>query len=296
MADRIRAIWASRRTDLVDEAQVLKTQIEKAEAHIKHLDNLLTKPARPLTRQTEARYITQLGEAESALDALLEKQKAQSGREDPERVVPNFYYVLSHLPAEYKKLDSEHQKKMIRKVVKAIKLNLVSPHLFLLHIEWEDGVAARPDVALIWRGTMSNTNEAWSEEEDDALAVLYPEASQLELMKAFPRFSWYRICDRATEHKILRTLPRQGRAPVNTYHRTMTYQDLYSVAGLVQEPDEKERLQEIASELAKETLRGELSAHWWLPLDEISYINDFADMENYLNGGSISDGSIGKKT
>jgi hypothetical protein len=93
MADRIKAIWESHKTGLVDEAQVLKTQIEKAEAQIKHLDNLLTNPARPLSKQTEARYITQLGEAESALDALLEKQKAQSGREDPERVVPNFYYV-----------------------------------------------------------------------------------------------------------------------------------------------------------------------------------------------------------
>jgi DNA invertase Pin-like site-specific DNA recombinase/predicted nucleic acid-binding OB-fold protein len=292
MADRIRVIWASRKTDLVDEAQVLKTQIEKAEAHIKQLDNLLTRPARPLSKQTEARYITQLGEAESALDALLEKQKAQSGREDPERVVPNFYYVLSHLPVEYKKLDSEHQKKMIRKVVKAIKLNLVSAHLFLLNIEWEDGVAARPDVALIWRGTMPNTNEAWSEEEDSALMALYPEASQLELMKAFPRFSWYRICDRGMEHGIRRILPRQGRAQVNQYHRTMTYQDLYAVARLVQEPDEKERMQEIANELAKETLRGELSAHWWLPLDEISYISDSDDMEDFLNGGSIQDGLL----
>ncbi|MBV9706138.1 MAG: hypothetical protein JO125_01865, partial [Chloroflexi bacterium] len=106
--------------------------------------------------------------------------------------MPNFYYVLSHLPVEYKKLDSEHQKKMIRKVIKEIKLNIVSSHLFLLHIEWEDGIAARPDVALIWRGTMSNTNEAWSAEEDDSLAAMYPKASQIELMKAFPRFSWYR--------------------------------------------------------------------------------------------------------
>src|SRR5260370_5689146 len=121
---------------------------------------------------------------------------------------------------------------MIRKVIKSIRLNLVSPHLFLLHIEWEDGVAARPDVALIWRGTMPNTNDAWSEEEDEALMTLYPEASQLELMEAFPRFSWYRICDRGMEHGIRRILPRQGRAPVNQYHRTMTYQDLYAVARL----------------------------------------------------------------
>lgn len=53
----------------------------------------------------------------------------------------------------------------------------------------------------------------------------------------------------------------------------------------------KERMQEIANELAKETLRGELSAHWWLPLDEISYISDFGAMEDMLNGHSLEDGS-----
>ena len=290
IADRIRAVWDSRKTDLVDEAQVLQTQIEKAQAHIAQLDNLLTKPARPLSQKTEARYIEQLAEAEISLEILLEKQKVQSERESPERVVPNFYYVLSHLPTEYKKLDSEHQKKMIRKVIKSIRLNLVSPHLFLLHIEWEDGVAARPDVALIWRGTMNNTNEAWSQEEDGLLAALYPEASQLEVMKAFPRFPWSRICNRACVHKIIRTLPPQGRARINVYHRTMTYQDLDAVAALVQEPEKKERMREIANELARGTLRGELSAHWWLPLDEISYISDFEGIEDVLNGEGMEDG------
>ncbi len=69
----------------------------------------------------------------------------------------------------------------------------------------------------------------------------------------------------------------QGRARINLYHRTVSWQDLEAVAGLVQEPEEKKRMQEIANELAKGTLRGELSAHWWLPLDEISYITAFDD-------------------
>ncbi|BCL81112.1 recombinase family protein [Ktedonobacteria bacterium brp13] len=288
ISDRIKSFWESQKTDLIGESQLLKTQIEKAEAHIKHLDNLLTNPARPLSKQTEARYITQLAEAEFALENLSKKQKAQGEKEDPERVIPNFYYVLSHLPVEYKKLGSEHQKKMIRKVIKEIKLNIVSNHLLLLHIEWENGIAIRPDVALIWRGAMPNTNEAWTPEEDALLLSIYSTGSQIELMRAFPRFSWYRIYDRAKAHGIRRTLPRQGRALINVYHRTMTYQDLESVANLVDEPEQKERMQEIANELAKSTLRGELSSHWWLPLDEISY---FDIDENYFNGESIPDGS-----
>ncbi|WP_040442409.1 recombinase family protein [Ktedonobacter racemifer] len=288
ISNRIKSFWESQKTDLVGESQLLKTQIEKAEAQIKHLDNLLTNPARPLSKQTEGRYITQLAEAEFSLENLLKKQKTQSEKEDPERVIPNFYYVLSHLPVEYKKLDTEQQKKMIRKVIREIKLNIVSSHLLLLHIEWEAGIALHPDVALIWRGTMPNTNDAWTPEEDALLFSLYPVASQTELMSAFPRFSWYRICDRAIEHGIRRAIPRQGRAHVNVYHRTMSWQDLESVANLVDEPEQKERMQEIANELAKSTLRGELSAHWWLPLDEISYLD--ID-EGYFNGDSNPDGS-----
>jgi hypothetical protein len=225
--------------------------------------------------------------------SLSQDEEALERRENPSAFSRReSQYVLSHLPAEYKKLDSEQQKKMIRKVVKGIKLNNVSAHLFLLHIEWEDGVAARPDVALIWRGSMANTNEAWSKEEEKTLFAMYPEASQIELMKTFSRFSWYRICDHAKENGIYRNRAVTNTGPwrTNPYHRTMSYQDLEAVASLVKKPDEQKRMQGMANELAKATMRGELSAHWWLPLDEISYLSDFDDMD-YLNGGSIQDGS-----
>ncbi len=61
-------------------------------------------------------------------------------------------------------------------------------------------------------------------------------------------------------------------------------------ANLVQKQEEQERMQEIANELAERALRGKLSAHWWLPLDEISYLTIFDEMD-LLNGGSIPYGS-----
>ncbi|GCE27422.1 hypothetical protein KDA_29060 [Dictyobacter alpinus] len=283
MSERIRVLWENQKTDLVDEVRLFNEQIGRAEAHIEHLDNLLTNPARPLSKQTEARYIDQLVGAEIALKNILKKQKAQNEKEDPETVIPNFYYILSHLPTDYRKLDSEYQKKMIRKVIKEIKLNIISPHLFLLNIIWENGIATSPDVALIWRGAMPNTNDAWTPEEDNLLRSLYPTASQIELMKAFPRFSWYRIYDRAKLYSTRRALPRQGRALVNIYHRTVTYEDLESVADLVSTPQEKEQVQEITNTLAKSTLRGELTAYWWLASDKISY-------SDFLNDGSNLDG------
>ena len=61
--------------------------------------------------------IAQLAEAETALENLQKKQEVQREQEDPERIIPNFYDILSHLLTEYRKLSSEHQKRMIRKVI-----------------------------------------------------------------------------------------------------------------------------------------------------------------------------------
>ncbi len=287
MADRLKAMWQARKEmGIVDEATVLQTQIEKAEAEIARLDTLITKPARPLSKKTEARYIKQLTEAEIALENLLNKQKQRSDHEDPERIIPSFYYVLSHLPTEYPKLNSEHQKRMIRKVIKEIKLKKVSEHLLLLHIEWEDGVAARPDVALIWRGSsLGGPTEELSEAEANTLKELYPVGSQLEIMQAFPLLSWASIKHHAWKLGVDdRIHIRKGRIRVNPYHRTMTYQDLRAVTTLVERPYEQERMQEVANMLSGETKRGEISAHWWLSPDEISYL-DFEEEDFYDNSG-----------
>jgi hypothetical protein len=39
----------------------------------------------------------------------------------------------------------------------------------------------------------------------------------------------------------------------------------------VESDEEKARVCQVANELAKRTMRGSLSAHWWLPLDMVSY-------------------------
>lgn len=124
MVEGVKAFWESRKTEEVDAAQVLRQQIKKARDQIARLDGLLTNPARPLSKATEERYLAMLNEAEADLTQLQRKLVEQQEIEEPQSIISNFYYVLSHLPTEYKKLDSEHQKKMIRKVIKSIRLNL----------------------------------------------------------------------------------------------------------------------------------------------------------------------------
>jgi hypothetical protein len=64
------------------------------------------------------------------------------------------------------------------------------------------------------------------------------------------------------------------------YHRTMRYDDLTAAEQLVQEEEEKERIRYIVNRLAQQTMRGSVSAHWFLPLDSISYAGLGAALED----------------
>lgn len=270
MVERIKAFWESRKTDEVDEGKVLKEQIRKAQEQIDRLDMLLTKPARPLTQATEERYLARLSEAEADLARLQKKQTEWQEVEEPESIIPNFYYVLAHLPTEYKKLSIEGQKKMMRIVAKEVKLDMLSAHLFRLTIFWENGIAVRPDVALLWRGITPNNSEAWSEEEDEIMRSYYPDKPQIEIMQALPRWAWNRILERAQDLHIRRNVSHNGPHPFNSYHRTVRYADVTAAMQLVQGEEEKERVRFLVNELAQQTMRGSMSVHWFLPLDRMS--------------------------
>jgi len=184
------------------------------------------------------------------------------------------------LPTEYKKLSIEGQKKMIRIVAKEVKLDMLSAHLFRLYIVWENGIAVRPDVALLWRGVTPNNSEAWSEKEDEIMRSYYPDKPQIEVMQALPRWAWNRILERAQDLHIRRNVSHTGPHPFNSYHRTVRYNDITAAAGLVQGEEEKERIRYIVNRLAQQTMRGSVSAHWFLPLDRISLAGIGAALDN----------------
>jgi hypothetical protein len=48
------------------------------------------------------------------------------------------------------------------------------------------------------------------------------------------------------------------------------YADITAAMQLVQGEEEKERVRFLVNELAQQTMRGRMSAHWFLPLDRIS--------------------------
>jgi len=286
MADRIKAAWERRKSDSQDEAQSLKIQIERADAQIVRLDKLLTDPAVPLSPDTERRYLSKLQEAETHRAQLRAKQARQ--QQDLVDVIPNFHFVLSHLVMEYKSLSLEGQKRLARQVIQEIKLNIISPHVLLLHVTWQTGIAACPDVALIWRGSSSNVAEDWTDEEDEIVRRLYPKSSQLEIMEAFPNRAWSRICNRGHDLGIKRQVRHAGPHRFNRFHRTLCFNDLDAIAHLVD--GEEERLRDVVDRLARHTERGELTAHWWLSLEQVSLAESTGD-EDKLFLTSVAYGS-----
>jgi hypothetical protein len=123
----------------------------------------------------------------------------------------NFYYVLAHLQTELLKQSIDVQKQMIIRLVKQVTVNNISPHLFRLYIIWQDSIATRPDVALIWRGIALKDLGGWSEEEDFIIRTLSPKSPQLEIMRSLPRRSFTIIRERAAVLGIAREVERFGR-------------------------------------------------------------------------------------
>jgi hypothetical protein len=278
ISERIKSYWAQRQSNTINEAQILKTQVEHAEAQIRRLDKLLTDPATPLSEAAERRYIEALHDAEDELKRLLAKQsKQQIGSEDPERAIASFYHVLSHLPTEFPKLPLESQKRIARQVIRNIHLERISAHLLLLHVEWHNGIAVCPDVALIWRGKGARIGREWTVEEETLLREFYPSASQHRMMEALPRRAWQSVRERARTMNIHRSATTTKAQGGQIYHETMTFADLQAATALVGDAIQQERIREVTNELARNTGRGRLSAHWWLPLSAIGYASATAD-------------------
>src|SRR5258706_8785713 len=268
-SNRIEAFWKQRKSDKVNEEQLLSEQLEKVTAQIGRLDKLLTEPEVPLSTDAERSYIEMLREAEIDRGRLLKKQATRDQQRNPADVVPNFYRVLTHLPSEYQHLTAEKQKRMTRQVIRDIRLNIISPHLFILRVRWQLGIAMCPDVALVWRGKGARVGYDWTPEEEAIIKSLYPDQPQIDIMRVLPRRAWQSIREHASKFGLHRIAPSTRTA--NAYCLTMSYADLDAVERLTDDPQQQSHLCRIADELARRTVRGALSAHWWLPLVTVSY-------------------------
>ncbi len=104
-------------------------------------------------------------------------------------------------------MSPETKKDIIKKLVEEVEVNAISPHLYTLHITWIRPMASmRDDVALLGRSdpTRDKMIACWSEEEDEAVRMLYPERPQIELLQTIPHKTAAQIKNRAWQLGVKR--------------------------------------------------------------------------------------------
>lgn len=270
LADRVKAFFDSRKDTAMDETHLLTRQIKQMQEKIARLNFLLTTPGIPLDVPTAAQYALDLADLNSQLARLLRKQQSTPAI-DPAETITNFYFVLSHLQTEFEKQSIDVKKQMMIRLVKQCKVNNISPHLFHLYIVWEDGIATRPDVALLWRGVARKDLAGWTAEEDNIIRILYPRNTQLEIMDSLPQRSFVLVRDRAVFLGVRREAERSGRKKVNTYHATVSFADLQAAMQYANDGEDKAYVCTIVNSLAENTSKGETSAYWPIPVDVVGF-------------------------
>src|SRR5258708_8457681 len=96
---------------------------------------------------------------------------------------------------------------MARKVIKQIRLHGISPHLFLLYVEWQNGIAACADLALVWRGVGPKSTQEGTREEDERMRQLYASGAPVKIIPTLPEWAWDKSPPRAQVLLIRRARP-----------------------------------------------------------------------------------------
>ena len=322
MVERIRTYFATISQEGQSALTVLDTAIHKTKIALKKLSRtivFLIKQAAEIEAETESEIDEETEEAQ--LDPndplIVERKKLQAtlrnlqkqrdtaaiqSKEDPSKSITDFYYVLSHLRAEFNKKDPQTKKDIMKKLIEEVKISAISPHLYTLHITWIKPLAAeredgREDVALLWRSmpTKNDLTNIWTEEEEAALVSLYPNSPHRQVMQAIPNKTPGQIKNRAYQKGVKRDfyhIPREER-----FHWTVSYTDLEAAAAFTESEEERSLLWEEINTMAEQTKRGEVTANWFLPIDIVSFTNTHCVtnmIEAGLSGQAWS--SMDKKT
>lgn len=280
MVKRIQAYFRSSSEAGKSTLEVLDIAIKRKEALLKKLSRtivLLTQQEEDDMQEEEPKLnpndpiVKKYREISASLRQLRQQRKEAGNRaqEDPEKTIHGFYSTLGHLRTEFLKRSPQDKKDIIQKLVDEVEIQMLSPHLFVMRLIWikpitgRDDSEPRDDVVLLWKClSRQYTGYEWAPEEDARLRILYGQASQQELMEAFPAKSFGRIRNRASFLK----LPRRPRSE-RQFHETITWQDLATAL-----PDEREVLWDEINRLAECTRKNQIGALWFLPIDEVSFL------------------------
>ena len=232
---------------------------------------MLTDTRIDLDVETAKKYAKDLAELRAKLVRLMKQQQAKPDLDQGETIT-NFYFILAHLPTEFKKQSMEVQRQIMGKLVKQITVSNLSPHLFRLYIIWQDGIATRPDVALLWRGHAVRDEEGWREEENEIACQYWSDGKQLEIMRLLPLRSWTSIRQHANAMGMLRSQEQRfGGHRKLAVHETMTYKNLEVALGSAENGEDEAYLCEVINTLAEGASRKIMTSYWPVPVDIVGF-------------------------
>lgn len=265
LAERLRKYFAAQKGSNTTNRNLIIEDIQKLQKKYNHLQWLKTDESLGQTVQQIQEIVKEQQDIMHKIEvAQLELKKLDT--QQPATAVPRFYDVLGDVAVEFWKQDLDHRRKMLRLLIKNIQVEILSPHVYALCVNWISPVAPRGDSALLYRGTCPR--KYWSEEEKERLRVLYPRGKREDILRAYPDCSWYMIIDRAYSLGIKREVQEEG-----LLHKTLTFQDWAATCQyyeIDQESIEGEAMLALLNKQADQTHRGDLAFQWLIPANEIT--------------------------
>ena len=217
--DNLDAMLATRLIDVAKMQEIATAGIDSMLAQYQEeaasLDNTLHYGAAKLPPKKIEEYSERLARLHVAISELtLKKSRAQQAA----RELAAFTNKLGDVPAVWKELGIEKQRRFVALITEKITLTKPSPNWLQLTIQW-----LWPDMPLdilyIWqRGSRS---EAWTDEENSILRTLYSHADRGTILQALPSHSWSAILQRAVDLGVSRAYQRND----NTLHRFLSVED-----------------------------------------------------------------------
>jgi len=291
LVDRVKQFFAEAHKEGVNSIVVLDTAIKNTQEAIQRVGRTIVKvtkgmvdeQGKPIELAENDPIIVERRDLQMQLHRLQKQREdaARMGKEDPSASITNFYHVLSHLTTEFHKLPPQTKKDFMRRLIEEVKIQSISPHLFLLHITWiiplaterEDG---REDIALLWRCTPTKDAEVneWTLEEDNALRALYPCSPQLALMQAIPYKTPGMMKNRAFHLGVRRIGKKHD---TERFSLTVMYADLEAAATFAKTEDRKAFLWKEINILSQQAKKGKdtnITALWLFAVDMVSFVQN----------------------
>jgi hypothetical protein len=227
--DDLDAMLATRLIDVAKMQEIATAGIDSMLAQYQEeaasLDNTLHYGAKKLPPAKIEEYAERLARLSVSISELTRKKnRAQKTAEE----LAAFTNKLDDVPAVWKGLGIEKQRRFVSLVTEKITLTKPSPNWLQLTIQW-----LWPDMPLdilyIWQ--RGSRGEAWTDDENSILRTLYPHADRGTILQALPSRSWSAILQRAVGLELSRAYQRND----NTLHRLLSVEDatFMAQAGIV---------------------------------------------------------------